>query len=97
MSGIFDALLVASALAASALYAGLALGPKGWRRRLKSGLAARAARAPEASARRWFWSKLAGAPSGGGACGGCEDCGSGAAAAPDGEVGVPVERIGRRS
>jgi hypothetical protein len=35
-----------------------------------------------------------------GACGGCDDCGSGQAAAKtpaEGEVRVPVEKIGRRA
>lgn len=80
MSGMVDLLLVAGALALSIGYAALALGPKAWRQR---------------------WARLRGKESGAGACGGCDNCGdaaaqSGSAPAKEGEVRVPVERIGRR-
>jgi hypothetical protein len=92
VTGLLDAALVAAALAASVLYALLRLGPKAWRRRWSAGFGSLAARSPVGSARRRLWLKLAGR-SGVGACGGCDDCGTGAASA---EVHVPVRQIGRR-
>ena len=101
MSRVFDDLLVALALLASAGYALSSLGPKSLRRRMWAALARLAARAPGALrsdrlARRLHEAAAGGAQSG---CGGCGSCGSEQSdadkpAVP--EVRVPVAKIGRR-
>jgi hypothetical protein len=100
MNNILDGLLVGLALVMSAAYAAAALGPRAWRHRAAAALAGFAARLPKAYglrriAQRYAHSGAAQAP---GACGGCDDCGSPTSAAPhaDGDVRIPLARIGRR-
>jgi len=86
---VIDDAVVGAILLMSILYAVYALGPKALRQRLLSyggwvlpgGLGRRLRAAAQVKA--------------GGACGGCESCGSNAAT--DGEVGIPVSRIGKRN
>jgi hypothetical protein len=100
MSGIVDNSLVGLALILSAGYAVSALGPRTWRRRLLAFLGRVAARAPAFTGVRRMAQRLAAASeTKGGACGGCESCGSedaGAQKPPAAEVRVPVAKIGRR-
>jgi hypothetical protein len=102
MNNVIDNSLVALALLASAGYVLLALGPRSLRRRSLAALSRVAARAPAILGLRRIAERLAVASAGKahGACGGCDDCGSGQAAAKkpaDGEVRVPVAKIGRRA
>ncbi len=106
MTGMLDATLVGFALAASAVYAAAALGPRAWRARLLTALAAWCARAPAGSRRRRMADRLAASAAKSlAACGGCGDCsagtGSGAAASEARKksadvVEFPVEKIGKR-
>ena len=104
MTGMLDATLVGFALAASAVYAAAALGPRAWRARLLTGLAAWCARAPAGSRRRLMADRLAASAAKSlAACGGCGDCGTGSGAAASEArkksadvVEFPVEKIGKR-
>jgi hypothetical protein len=100
MNGVLDNFLVGVALLLSAGYAVLALGPRGVRRGCLNGLSWVAARAPAFLRLRRTSERLAAAASGkaAGACGGCDDCGSdkSSATSAEGEVRVPVTKIGRR-
>ncbi|HEY1315063.1 MAG TPA: DUF6587 family protein [Steroidobacteraceae bacterium] len=104
MNSVVDNSLVGLALLLSAGYAVLTLGPRGLRRGLLTALRWIAARTPaflglRRSAVR-LAERLAAAASGkaAGACGGCDDCGSEpkSGKSTDGEVTVPVAKIGRR-
>jgi hypothetical protein len=98
MSHALDDLLVALALAASAGYAALSLGPKGLRLRLYGALAQATEAAPAALRLQGIARRLrAAAQRSAGACGGCDTC----APRPDSATGahetiVPLGRIGRR-
>ena len=105
MNGVIDSSLVGLALLASGGYVLLSLGPRGLRRRLAQGLSQAASRAPAFLGLRRMAERLAAsAGKAQGACGGCDDCGSGQAAAKKSaaknsqapEVKVPVGKIGRR-
>jgi uncharacterized protein DUF6587 len=98
MNRTLDELLVALALAASAGYAVLSLGPKGLRMRLYAALAQAMQAAPAALHLQAIVRRLnAAAQRSGGACGGCETCAPRADAAADGrEVRVPLDKIARR-
>jgi len=108
MAHLLDNLVVGLLLAASAGYAAFALGPKSWRAAVARGLAELAPRLPSRLGVRrgvQLWS-TSWAAKAGGACGGCDNCGSesaskplsGATAAPNtaGEVRIGVAKIGRR-
>jgi hypothetical protein len=85
MSNLLDLLLVGAALLASILYAIVALGPRTWRRRIGSALAACGlARV---------------APKDSGACGGCDNCAAPDAkeSTAGAETHIPLEDIGRRN
>jgi hypothetical protein len=102
MSGILDGSLVALALITAVAYAVATLGPKGLRRRMRTGLAQLAAHAPEGLhlgriARRL---EAAAADPSAGACGGCGGaCSQTAGGVKDGvpEVRVPLDTIGKRN
>ena len=101
MTAFVDGLLVWAALAVSAAYLLLTLGPKAWRRRWREGLDVLAARSPAVFGVSALLRRLAGGGKAG--CGGCASCAdaptpaaSAIPAAPD-EVRVPLGRIGRRS
>jgi hypothetical protein len=106
MNSVLDELLVGVALLVSAAYALLSLGPKTLRRRLLGVSGRVMARAPAFFGLRRVAERLAAAAtaSAGGACGGCDNCGS-EQAAPDtpagksqsAEIAVPLAKIGRRA
>jgi hypothetical protein len=101
MNSVLDNTLVGLALLVSAGYAMTSLGPRSLRRRLLASLSRVAARAPAFLRLRRMSERLAIASAGKaqGACGGCDSCGSEKtpAPAPEGEVHVPLAKIGRRS
>ena len=101
MNGVIDSSLVGLALLASGGYVLLSLGPRSLRRRLLAALSQAASRAPAFLGLRRMAQRLAAsAGKAQGACGGCDDCGSGQPAAKtpvENEVRVPVEKIGRRA
>ena len=102
MNNLIDSSLVGLALLGSAGYVLLSLGPRSLRRHLLAALSRAAARAPAFLGLRRTAQRLATAAAGKahGACGGCDDCGSAQAAAKtpgEGEVRVPVGKIGRRA
>lgn len=107
MNGILDNFLVGLALLTSGGYALLSLGPKSLRRRLLGALSRVTAGAPSFLGLRRIAERLAAASAAksGGACGGCNSCGSeqGSAQNPptgDGsaaEVRVPLAKVGRRT
>lgn len=100
MSSVLDYFLVGLVLLASAGYAVLALGPRTLRPRVYASLSRLLARAPAwlglgGSARRLE----AASGKAGGACGGCDTCGSEPAestAAAGDEVRISVSKIGKR-
>jgi hypothetical protein len=100
VNGVLDTALVGLALLLSAGYLVLTLGPRGVRRGLLNALSWVAARAPAFLGLRRSAERLAAAASGNaaGACGGCDDCGSEPTSgkSTDGEVRIPVAKIGRR-
>jgi hypothetical protein len=98
MSHALDNLLVALALAASAGYAALSLGPKGWRLRLYGALAQGIDALPAALRLQGVARRLrAASQRAAGACGGCGDCAPRADSGTGGrETAVPLEQIGRR-
>ena len=108
MNHWLDQSLVGLLLAASAGYALLTLGPKTLRKRILEGMSRLAATAPRVfGLSRWAQRlQAAAAAKAKGACGGCEDCGtgtgshagtaSGAQSTPR-EISIPVGKIGRRS
>jgi hypothetical protein len=100
VNSVLDNALVGLALLLSAGYAVLALGPRGVRRRLLNALSWIAARTPALLGLRRAAERLSAAASGkaAGACGGCDDCGSEPTTgkSTDGEVRIPVAKIGRR-
>ena len=100
MNSILDETLVGLALVLSAGYAVSSLGPRSLRRRLLGALSRLTARAPAflglRRTARWFANASDGKA--GGACGGCDSCGSEQTAQkpPGADVSVPVTKIGRR-
>ncbi len=107
MNGWLDALLVGSASCAAFGYAIYALGPKSWRARILAALAAQLRRLPAPGLRAAAARLTAAAGRKGGACGGCDSCGTdtgaGAGAAGAGGTGdgaadikIPLSQIGRR-
>jgi hypothetical protein len=104
VNSVLDNALVGLALLLSAGYAVLALGPRGVRRGLLNALSRLAARTPAFLGMRRgtgrLAERLAAAASGkaAGACGGCDECGSESKSgkSTDGEVTIPVGKIGRR-
>ena len=104
MNHWLDQSLVGLLLAASAGYALMTLGPKTLRMRILAGLSRLAARVPRVFGLSRLTRQLqaAAAAKSKGACGGCEDCGTGAGtvgaaqSAPT-EINIPVGKIGRRS
>jgi hypothetical protein len=104
MNHWLDQSLVGLLLAASAGYALMTLGPKTLRKRILAGMSRLAARAPRVfGLSRWAQQlQAAAAAKSKGACGGCEDCGTGAGTAGGAqsaptEINIPVGKIGRRS
>ena len=101
MNSVIDDSLVGLALLVSGGYALLSLGPKSLRRRLYAALSQAMARAPAflglRQAAQWFAVASVGKTQG--ACGGCDDCGSGKAPAKPvtAEIIVPMGKIGRRT
>jgi hypothetical protein len=92
MSGILDKVLVGTVVLFCIGYAIASLGPRGLRKQILSASSRAVRSAPaflrlEKVARRLD----AAAAKGQGACGGCEDCGTGK------EIKVPVGKIGRRA
>ncbi len=108
MAHLLDTLVVGLVLAASAGYAMFTLGPKSWRGAVASRLGVLAPRLPTRLGMRRAVQRLSDsmASKAGGACGGCDNCGSesaskpvsGTTAAPNtaGEVRIGVAHIGRR-
>ena len=108
MAHFLDNFLVGLVLAASAGYAAFALGPKSWRAAIARGLGNFALRLPAGLGLRSAVQRLSAswAAKAGGACGGCDNCGSESAAKPasgtiagpvtPGEVRIAVAKIGRR-
>jgi hypothetical protein len=107
MSTLLDNVLVAAALAASAVYALFKLGPRALRRAMIMRAAAWAGRAPGWCGLRGLASRLGAAASqSSGSCGGCDNCGSDGAAAKNSpsagtsangsDIRVPLANIGRR-
>ncbi len=115
MSHAIDIAMVAIVIGASVGYAGFALGPKSFRRLIANRLIGVAARSERVPGLRWFTRRLsAGATAklAGGSCGGCDNCGTEAAAKPAAsvvgagsgggggaaaEVRIPVAQIRRRT
>jgi hypothetical protein len=108
MNHWLDQSLVGLLLAASAGYALMTLGPKTLRKRMLMGVSRLAARAPRAFGLSQWAQQLqaAAAAKPKGACGGCEDCGTGAgtgtgtasgARSTPAEIKIPLSKIGRRS
>jgi hypothetical protein len=108
MNHWLDQSLVGLLLAASAGYALMTLGPKTLRKRILAGLSRLAARAPRMFGLSQWAQRLqaAAAAKPKGACGGCEDCGTGAgtgagsasgAQSTPAEIKIPLSKIGRRS
>jgi hypothetical protein len=98
MSGFLDVCLVGLVLLASAGYAILALGPRTWRPRVYASVSRLLSRAPGWLGLKGVAASLAAASSkSGGACGGCDTCGSETAAeSPAPEVRISVSKIGKR-
>ncbi len=94
MSFWLDRLVVGALVAFSVGYAALALGPRGWRRRLYVSAAAFAARLSWLPGAATLGARLARASQAGG-CGGCGSCADSRPPAA-GETRVAVSRIGRR-
>jgi hypothetical protein len=81
MSMLLGNVVVGLAVAGSLSYAVLSLGPRAWRRAIRSALGFKSAAANTSA----------------GSCGGCESCGSEPASqSPSAEIKIPVARIGRR-
>jgi len=101
MNSVIDNSLVGLALLGSAGYVLFSLGPRSLRRYLLAALSRATARAPRfLGLRRTAQRLAASAGKAPGACGGCDDCGSGQAAAKTpaaAEISVPVKKIGRRA
>ena len=101
MNSVIDNSLVGLALLASAGYALSSLGPRSLRRRLLAALSRATARAPAflGLRRTAQWLAVASKVKAQGACGGCDDCGSGKAPAKPvtAEIIVPMGKIGRRT
>jgi hypothetical protein len=98
MNHWLDQSLVGLLLAASAGYALMTLGPKALRQRILAGTGRLAARAPRVFGLTQWAQRLqaAAAAKPKGACGGCEDCGTGAQSTGT-EIKIPLSKIGRRS
>jgi hypothetical protein len=102
MNGFLDDFLVGLVLVAGFGYAAYSLGPKKLRARMALGLAGVFARAPGLLGLRGLARRLeaAGNAKAGGACGGCDTCGSEQpaqkAADASGEVRIPLTSIGKR-
>jgi len=109
MNHLLDQSLVGVLLLVSAGYALMKLGPKTLRMRILAALSRVAARMPRMfGLSQWAKQLEAAAAKPKGACGGCDDCGGGAATgagigtagdAKSGptEINIPVGKIGRRS
>ncbi len=113
MSHVIDIGLVVILIGASVGYAVFALGPKSFRRLIADRLIGVAARSESVPGLRWFTRRLsagAAAKLAAGSCGGCDNCGSEAAAKSPttvagvgagggaaAEVRIPVAQIRRRS
>ncbi len=100
MNGFLDHFIVGAMLLASIGYAVFKLGPKNLRKRILA-TASETLRAAPASLRLSGLANRLEAASGKnqGACGGCDNCGTESASAPQssGEISVPVAKIGRRA
>jgi hypothetical protein len=103
MNGILDDFLVGLVLIISAGYAMYSLGPRSLRRGAFAALSRVAARAPTflGLGRVAGWLAGASADKSKGACGGCDNCGSGSETTPAStgsatEVRVPLAKIGKR-
>jgi hypothetical protein len=111
MHSVLDNLLVGGVILASVVYATYSLGPKALRRRLTLGTAVLLRKLPAMLHLRGAALRLeAASQKAGGACGGCDSCGSappatgiksttvstGSAAAPSTEIRIPVSTIRRR-
>jgi hypothetical protein len=101
MNSVIDDSLVGLALLVSGGYALLSLGPKSLRRLLFAALSRAMARAPAflGLRRTGQWLAVASVGKTQGACGGCDDCGSGKTPAKPvaADITVPVGKIGRRA
>lgn len=102
MNAFLDDFLVGLALLGGFGYALCSLGPKSLRARVLSAAATLVSRVPAAVARSVAQRLVAAAGRAKAACGGCDNCGSNAAAPrPDAgkaapEVKIPLSKIGRR-
>jgi hypothetical protein len=100
MNAFLDNLIVGAVLLASVGYAVYKLGPKTLRKGILAALS-QALKAAPASLRLSGIANRLEAASGKnpGACGGCDNCGTESASAPQssGEIIVPVSKIGRRA
>jgi hypothetical protein len=106
MNTLLDNLLVGGAILLSAVYAVAKLGPRSLRTRMLAALSRRLAAAPSFLGLGRLSKGLAtAAGKAQGACGGCDNCGTESAPAPQSaasaqssaEVTVPVANIGRRA
>lgn len=99
MNAFLDDALVALVLATGFGYAVYSLGPRSLRKRMTLGAAALLQRLPRVVGLRVAARRLvAAAAKPQGACGGCDSCGTEKSAAPaaNGEVRIPLSKIGRR-
>jgi hypothetical protein len=100
MNAVLDNILVAAVLLVSLGYALVKLGPRALRRQILGHLSVMLAAAPSFMRLKGVAQRLA-AASGKtkGACGGCDNCGTESASAPQStsEINVPVAKIGRRT
>ncbi len=99
MHVLLDEILVAGAVFVSLVYAVFALGPRSLRSRSLAAVAALAARLPPFLGLQPLVQRLQirAARKSKGSCGGCDDCGSGAAPTPDrAEFTIAVSSIGKR-
>ena len=100
MNAVLDEVLVGAALLASLGYAAAKLGPKLWRKRILEALAQVLRSAPAFLKLGGLAQRLdAASGKNQGACGGCDNCGTESASAPQSsaEIKVPVAKIGRRA
>jgi len=100
MNAFLDDFIVGAVLLASVGYAVAKLGPKAWKKRILEEMS-RVLEAAPVSLRLSGLAQRLEAASGKtqGACGGCDNCGTESASAPQssGEIIVPVSKIGRRA
>jgi hypothetical protein len=100
MNAFLDDFIVGAVLLASVGYAIAKLGPKAWRRGILAAMSQVFEAAPVSFRLGGLAQRLetASGRTQGGACGGCDNCGTESAAPQSsGEISVPVANIGRRA